>query len=360
MLALAGGELAQQPSRCTSVAATLVQHTTLRLVVAPPMPTADLPKVRKRTEVERMGTSQVPSVHSTHAILVPLDRTERAERALPVAERLAAAKGYTLLLVQVSEPIATIRDFPGPALVPHVYQELADIEDQLSREYLTRVAADVSSRGLPVEVRAFHGEPAPALLELEDREQVDLVVIGSHGRGGIERFTFGSVADHILRRGKVPVMVVRPWGDEQRYLSLARALVPLDGSTTAEAALSVVRTLAGDPLRAITLVRVVDPDLPAGETAAARTYLHAMHERLVTELVGRGCAVDDLVLYGREVEQILDRAEDGSDLVILATHGQSGPQRWLLGSVANRVLQGAHLPVLLVRAPQAPHEPKAI
>jgi nucleotide-binding universal stress UspA family protein len=87
--------------------------------------------------------------------------------------------------------------------------------------------------------------------------------------------------------------------------------------------------------------------------------LHAVHERLDTELVDRGCTVDDLVLYGREAEQILDRAEDGYDLVVLATHGHSGPQRWSLGSVADRVLQGAHLPVLLVRAPQEPHEPKA-
>ncbi len=298
-------------------------------------------------------TNQPPEIHT---ILVPLDRSERAERALPVAERLAAASGSTLLLVQVSEPVATLRDFPGPALVPTVYQELAEIEEQLRREYLGRLAKEVRSKGLPVETRGLWGQPAPALLDLVDAEHIDQVVMASHGYGGVERFAFGSVADHMIRHGKSPVLVVRPWGDEQRYLGLSRALVPLDGSMTAEAALRMVSRLAGNPLRAVTLVRVVDPDWPAGETQAARSYLQTTRERLAAELADRGCAVDDLLLYGRPEEQILDRADDGYDLMILSTHGRSGPERWALGSVADRVLQGARIPLLLVRAPKQTKE----
>ncbi len=294
-----------------------------------------------------MVTNQTSEIHT---ILVPLDRSERAERALPVAERLAAASGSRLLLVQVSEPVATLRDFPGPALVPTVYQELAEIEDQLTREYLGRVAKEVRSKGLPVETRGLWGQPAPTLLDLVDAEHIDLVVMASHGYGGVERFAFGSVADRMIHHGRSPVFMVRPWGDEQRYLGLSRALVPLDGSTTAEAALQMVSRLAGNPLRAVTLVRVVDPDWPAGETQAARSYLQTTRERLATGFADRGCAVDDLLLYGRPGEQILDRAEDGYDLIILSTHGRSGPERWALGSVADRVLQGTRIPLLLVRA----------
>lgn len=101
--------------------------------------------------------------------------------------------------------------------------------------------------------------------------------------------------------------------------------------------------------------------MPAGETQAAKAYLQATRERLAGELRDRGCAVDDLVLYGSPEEQILERAQDGFDLLILSTHGRSGPERWLLGSVADRVLQGARIPVLLVRAPRAsaPRAPKA-
>lgn len=289
-----------------------------------------------------------------HTILVPLDRSERAERALTVAERLAAAFGSTLLLVQVSEPVATLRDFPGPALAPQIYRELSEIEDQLTREYLDRVGASVREKGLHVATRGLHGQPAQTLLDVEESEPVDLVVMASHGFGGIERFAFGSVADRILRHGKAPVLVVRPWGDEQRYQTLAHALVPLDGSPTAEAAFSMVRTLAGDPLHRVTLLRVVDPDFPAGETEAARAYLRATRERLSAELTDRGCAVDDLVRYGTAAEQIVDASREGYDLLILSTHGRTGPKRWLLGSVADRVLQGARIPLLLVRAPNAP------
>jgi nucleotide-binding universal stress UspA family protein len=118
----------------------------------------------------------------------------------------------------------------------------------------------------------------------------------------------------------------------------------------------MVRLLAGAPLRRATLVRVVDPDLPAGETQAARSYLQAARERLDAELAGRGCAVDDLVLYGRAEEQILERSQDGYDLLIVSTHGRTGPARWALGSVADRVLQGARIPVLLTRAPKETDE----
>jgi nucleotide-binding universal stress UspA family protein len=294
---------------------------------------------------------EMPTIRS---ILVPLDRSERAERALPVAERLATAFGSTLLLVQVSEPVATIRDFPGSAIAPKVYQELAEIEDQLAHDYLDRVVTEVRARGLHVVARALHGQPAPALLDLEDSEHADLVVMASHGYGGVERFALGSVADRIIRHGKVPVLVVRPWGDEQRYLGLSRALVPLDGSETAEAALGMVRLLAGRIVQHVTLVRVVNPVWPAGETATARSYLQTLRERLATELAERGCVVEDVVLYGREAEQILDRSQRACDLLILSTHGRSGPERWLLGSVADRVLQGAHVPILLVRAPREP------
>jgi nucleotide-binding universal stress UspA family protein len=112
----------------------------------------------------------------------------------------------------------------------------------------------------------------------------------------------------------------------------------------------MVRLLAGHLLHAVTLARVVDPDWPAGETATARAYLTSVRERLAVELAERGCAVDELLLYGRPAEQILDRSQDGYDLLILSTHGRSGPERWLLGSVADRVLQSARLPTLLVRA----------
>jgi len=302
-----------------------------------------------------MTMRQVPSVHT---ILVPLDGSERAERALPIAERLAATLGSTLLLVQIIEPTVTFRNLTGEVILPQVYQQIAETQDEATSRYLTGLAMQARQHGRQVKTRGLRGQPAPTLLELEESEHVDLVVMASHGFGGVKRFALGSVADRIIRHGNVPVLVVRPWGDEQRYLGLTRTLVPLDGSETAEAALGMVRQLAGRIVQRVTLVRVVDPDWPAGETATARSYLQTTCERLAAELAERGCALDELLLYGRPEEQILERSQDGYDLLVLSTHGYTGPARWALGSIADRVLQGAHIPVLLVRAPKEARETK--
>jgi nucleotide-binding universal stress UspA family protein len=167
-----------------------------------------------------MSTGQIPSLRT---ILVPLDGSERSERALPVAERLAAAFGSTLLLAQIIEPHATFRDLTGEVMLPQVYQQIAEVEDEVTRRYLTRVAMEARQRGRRVKTHGLRGQPAPTLLDLEESEHVDLVVMASHGAGGAERFAFGSVADRLIRHGKAPALVVRPWGDERRYLGLARA-----------------------------------------------------------------------------------------------------------------------------------------
>jgi nucleotide-binding universal stress UspA family protein len=176
--------------------------------------------------------------------------------------------------------------------------------------------------------------------------------MASHGDSAVQRALFGSVADRLIRRSSVPILVVRPEGDERRYLSLTRALVPLDGSATAEAALEMVRFLAGPLLRHITLVRVVNPELPASQRVAAQDYLVTTGAALAAAVGERGCIVDDALLVGYAEEQILQRSHEGYDMIILCTHGRSGPARWLLGSVAESVVHGAHIPTLLLPAPK--------
>ncbi len=295
-------------------------------------------------------------IGSLHTILVPLDGSTRAECALPLAERLASALGSRLLLVRVVEPSARISDLAGEIPPWRVNQELSAIEDEVTLEYLARVAAAVRGRGsAQVAIRAVRGQPASVLLALLSGGQADLVVMASHGYRGVQRALFGSVADRLIRQGNVPILFVHPEGDERRYLSLARALVPLDGSAVAEDALRLVRLLAGPLLRHVTLVRVVNPELPASERAAAQRYLAATHAAVAADVSEHGCFVDDLLLVGYEAEQILERSQDGYDVILLCTHGRSGPARWLLGSVAESVLRGARMPTLLLPAPkQAP------
>jgi nucleotide-binding universal stress UspA family protein len=295
--------------------------------------------------------------NSLRTILVALDGSTRAECALPLAERLASALGSRLLLVRVVEPSAHLSDLAGEIPPWRVNQELSAIEDEATQEYLARVAATVRSHGIDqVTIRAARGQPASVLLALLSSGQADLVVMASHGYGGVQRALFGSVADRLIQRSSVPILVVHPEGDERRYLRLARALVPLDGSAVAEDALRLVRLLAGPLLRHVTLVRVVNPELPASELTAAQNYLAATSAVLAAAVSERGCVVEDALLVGYEAEQILRRSQDGYDLIILCTHGRSGLQRWLLGSVAQSVVHGAHIPTFLLPAPKQASE----
>jgi nucleotide-binding universal stress UspA family protein len=291
-------------------------------------------------------------------ILVPLDGSALAERALPPAAHLARATGGTLLLLRVI-PVATWSlTAPGVVTPPETFQRLVDEEDRAAREYLAHVAAPPRQQGVSVHTLALRGEAAAAILDLQPRTPVWLVVMATHGRTGLARFAIGSVADRIVRGGALagvsaPVLLVRPFGEAGRPLRLERAVVPLDGSSLAELALEIATQLAGLVLRQVRLVRVAEPDRPAAETAEAQRYLEEVRARCAEPLAAAGCTLDMAVLHGRPAEQILEDASAHSDLVIMATHGYTGAQRWALGSIADKVLQGGQTPLLLVR-PQRP------
>src|SRR5918912_701310 len=161
----------------------------------------------------------------------------------------------------------------------------------------------------------------------------------SHGRSGLARFALGSVAERLVRHGTAPVLLVHAFGPP---ITLQHAVVPLDGSAPAEAALRVVKGLAPDVVREVTLVRVIEG--PEQRAEAERYLAEAAQQLQVDHLACR-----QQVERGNVAQVILDVA--GPDkLVVMATHGRSGLTRWALGSVADRVAHGGVGAVLLVRA----------
>ena len=302
-------------------------------------------------ESERI--SMVNQEAGLDTILVPLDGSELAERALPAAQRIAQATGAPLLLAR----IVTITHWnslsSGYLLAPHIYEEILRNEEQAAGEYLDRKAQEARDAGIAVTTKVMRGDPASILIDMEPELHIGLVVMASHGRTGLARFALGSVAARVVRGGQAPVLLIRPFGDAARQTRLEKALVPLDGSALAELALDMVRHLAGAIARQVTLVRVVDPDLLTGETDEAKRYLDEARTRLVADLGERPCTVSTSILYGRAAEQILE-ASDKDDLIVMATHGHAGVTRWAFGSVADRVLHHAQVPLLLVR----PHTPR--
>ena len=280
-------------------------------------------------------------------IMVPLDGSELAERALPCAERLGVATGATLHLVHVVE-LAPPLTWPfAPAYLPgSVYDDVVAQETQQATAYLDKMRERVAAGGVPVRTEQMVGYAAATLLDYERDAGIDLVVMCSHGRTGLARFALGSVAERLLHHGTAPVLLVRPFGDP---VTLEHAVVPLDGSERAEEALRVVDHLAGCVVHEVTLLRVVGA---AEEGPEAERYLDEVAQRLAQEHL----ACSRRVTQGDPAEAIIDVA--GTDkLVVMVTRGRSGLARWALGSVADRVAHGGVAAVLLVRAGAAPHTP---
>ena len=187
-------------------------------------------------------------------IMVPLDGSELAERALPCAEQLAVLGDATLHLVRVVEPRPEMTWMPGPLYVAmRAYADPVERAEEAAAAYLNGPHTSLAAGGVCVEVAVPCGPAAATLLDYERTAAIDLAIICSHGYGGLVRFALGSVAMHVVRHGAAPVLLVRAFGGP---VPLQRVIVPLDGSPRAEKVLGTVQELAGPVVREVTLLRV--------------------------------------------------------------------------------------------------------
>jgi nucleotide-binding universal stress UspA family protein len=277
-------------------------------------------------------------------ILVPLDGSETAEAAL----------AYVALLP--SERVRLLAVESDRANLTAVCTTARDC-----RTYLEAVAAPLREQGRAVDTVVVFGRPAEQILALA--AAADLVVMGSHGHGGARRFVLGSVADEVARHAPVPVMVVRGGAVLPPAVQLTRIVVPLDGSDLAEQAVPVAAAVAADLGVPVHLMRVLDVDalratVQAGIHAAA-AYLRSQEEiqryaeeylaEQVQQLRNRDLTATAEVLTGSPAVTLLDAIRP-DDLVVMTTHGRGGVRRWLLGSVADKLVRAAAAPVLLVPA----------
>jgi nucleotide-binding universal stress UspA family protein len=297
-------------------------------------------------------TSTTDGALRIQRILVPLDGSELAERALPLAVTVARATQASVTLARVIQTGTWSGPRLGDLIAPQVITEILEDEAREAWRYVDGVADRLRARQIgAVSTVVSHGEPGAALLDVERETGADLVVMATHGRTGLGRAAMGSVADHVLRKGRAPVLLARVAGEQQEEVSLAHALVPLDGSTVAEEALAVIPALAGALIGRLTLTQVVDPEALAGEAEEAHCYLSEVSGRLTRSLHGAVTEIATVVLYGAAPKQIVARAAHaGCDLIVMTTHGRGGLSRIAFGSTADAVLQAAETPILLTRA----------
>lgn len=274
-------------------------------------------------------------------ILVPIDGSAESERALGIAQPIAAAQGAEILLVQVLDPSTWARAATAEeAVAIDIYTEIQEAAEADAKSHLTELEGRIRTTGGRARSAVLEGPPSATLLDYETQERVDLLVMATHGRSGLARFALGSVTDRMIREGSAPVLVIRRSGSISNHLE--RALVMLDGSDLSEQALPMVRALARKPLRSATLFRAVrDPQ----NHAAAVSYL----EGHAAQLAQGGFQVDVLAEDG-EPRELVERIALGYDLVILSTHGRGGFDRLRHGSVAEHVTREVDKPALLVRA----------
>lgn len=299
-------------------------------------------------------------------ILVPLDGSYRSEQVLPYVRQLGLGLSIPLTLILVVEP-------PPPSvsrdLNPGLYQH-ETVEHQTERAglYLGAVAEGLRSDGLSVSTVIPCGVPWEAIVEDAQKTPDTLIAMSGHGRSGAARWWLGSVADRVLHLTTGALLVVKSHqtGETPHAQEFNRVIVPVDGSPLAEAVLPHVTLISKGLDLAVHLVRVVPTHerlrlaVPSGlfsgvsadsalrqETEEAAEYLERLKESLLNQGVG---SVDVHRPHGDPASSIIDIASETRDrLVAMTTHGRSGVGRWILGSVADRVIRYSGDPVLLVR-----------
>jgi nucleotide-binding universal stress UspA family protein len=303
---------------------------------------------------------------SLRSIVVPLDGSKLAEHALPVAGAIAGAARARVRLVLVHQ-------LPPPPMdnaTAGLYVSIEAAIRQSQRDYLRHVAVRLRDAwGIRVTTVIPEGPIAPTLAAWIDDVGADLVVMTTHGRGAIGRAFVGSIADHVVRTAEAPVVLVGPdAGGAKPAVPKGwrprEILVPLDGSPLAETALPPAVELARLFRAPITLVQVIQPlsvatDPPMAFPAVhdeqitairrreAQDYLDSTAERLR----GDGVEVSGAATIGWSVAgTLLELARpERTGLLAMATHGRGGLKRLIVGSVADKLVRAAEVPVLVVR-----------
>jgi nucleotide-binding universal stress UspA family protein len=281
-------------------------------------------------------------------ILVPLDGSALAESVVPHAIRLPRAPGADVVLLRALPAVGIPRFDDKPIL--------EEMEKQ-AEEYLGRIDTKLEGMGIPTQWIVREGDPAEVILDICDELKVDLIAMSTRARSDLGRWVFGSVAERIQRHARVPLLLVR--GEEEAPADwegageFKRILLPLDGSALAEAAVPFATKIGKACDGTITVLQaVVIPPLPGLEpTSLVAEAVERVQEYLdgvLPKLDGRGVA---RVVEGIPADMILAMAEkEKTDLVVMTTHGRGGLRRFMMGSVANRVIRGLGGPVLLIRS----------
>lgn len=292
-------------------------------------------------------------------ILVPLDGSELGAGILPYVGQLARGLGAHVTIMYVTTAQEAASGAAGLERVPEGRR--GTVADYLGEMRETLRTSGVASSDTVIR----SGVPSLEIVQHAQTSGYDLIAMATHGRSGLGRWVYGSTTDKVLHSTTLPMLLLRPRDQRPAGGPIQSAVVPLDGSDLAEAALPAAEELAKRLGLKVALLRIVpsaamvqggfepyafDPRVDEEMEKAADEYLKSKSD----ELRRRQVEVSSRRMRGYAADQIIDFAEGiGGGLIVMSTHGRSGVGRWVLGSVADRVLRSSNLPVLLLRSAAA-------
>ncbi len=298
------------------------------------------------------------------SVLTPLDGSRFGELALPFAAAIADRTRWSLHLLHVHIPDPRNRRLALPAPRTVAEDPVHPVEEHLQarRAYLDGAARRFglqvgSSSALLAEDEGVAG----AIRRYAEESGIELIVMSTHGRTGVDRLWLGSVTDALVRATDVPVLLVRPGDGERtpcRLGDVERVLVPLDATPVGEHILEPVMKLGAALGWRFVLLHVVPTQvlfgarsypLQAGDVIERRRKGVEYVRGVASRFREQGLSVEARIVNEEApARAILRTAESGKiDLVAMASHGRGGLTRAILGSVADRVISGTALPVLL-------------
>ncbi len=328
-----------------------------------------------------------------NGILVPLDGSPVAEQAVPYAMSLASSLATPIHVLRACQPPRMawpevdnagygfrgevgITDPDSNTTALTYYMQRKAYERMVAEQYVANVARFLSRRGLQITTAVEDGPAADVILSKAYIDPSMLIVMGTHGRTGLPRIMHGSVADSVLHQSVNPVLLVHSEQEQDwdQPAPVKNIVLALDGSVFAEGALAAAAVVGRALDAAVFPLWVVPHSLkndgddsemtaaPAPMTeatdAVARTYLNDIASRLTDAGVAK---VEPRVLHEDPAMGIVELAQRLPDtLVVMTTHGRSGMGRWILGSIADRVVARGNRPVLLIRPYQMAGQPSEL
>lgn len=292
-------------------------------------------------------------------ILLPTDFSRCADQAMTHAWRLAKKYGAELHMLH-----AIVLHEDDPHNVAHHFPDIDEIHGRIKKSASAQMDSNIDAHSGEVKVVKAQERgiaPATVIMDYAKKQDIDLIVMGTHGRRGFEHFLLGSVAEEVVRMASCPVLTIREQEQPQKPEAIERILVPVDFSDPSKQALRYALELANTYQVKLQLLHVVEETIhPAFYVTGKSSIFEFIPdikdksreslEQMVKEIGGDDIEADFFVVEGRAARDITNFAKKNDiDFIVISTHGLTGIEHLLVGSVAEKVVRMASCPVFTVK-----------